>query len=163
MVAQKVKNLPAMQKTQLCVCVCVCVCARTRACVLVTQSCLILCNPINCSPPGSSVHGILQARILEWVAIPSSSMCIHIHVCVCVYNIHNNEWIRKNLLLHRVIKIWLITPTLKTKRQGDSIFRILGESIESLKCVSRLTFKSECHRKTVSDSSYHISEVISHI
>ena len=91
MVAQKVKNLPAMQKTQLCVCVCVCVCARTRACVLVTQSCLILCNPINCSPPGSSVHGILQARILEWVAIPSSSMCIHIHVCVCVYNIHNNE------------------------------------------------------------------------
>ena len=31
-----------------------------------------LCNPIDCSPPGSSVHGIVQARILEWVAIPSS-------------------------------------------------------------------------------------------
>ena len=31
-----------------------------------------LCDPINCSPPGSSVHGILQARILEWVAIPFS-------------------------------------------------------------------------------------------
>ena len=39
-------------------------------CVLVTQSCLNLCNPIGCRPPGSSVHGILQARILEWVAIP---------------------------------------------------------------------------------------------
>ena len=37
--------------------------------VLVTQSCLIFCDPTNCSPPGSSVHGILQARILEWVAI----------------------------------------------------------------------------------------------
>ena len=40
--------------------------------VLVAQSCLTLCNPMNCSPPGSSVHGILQARILEWVAIPFS-------------------------------------------------------------------------------------------
>jgi len=39
---------------------------------LVTQSCLTLCHPMDCSPPGSSVHGILQARILEWVAIPFS-------------------------------------------------------------------------------------------
>ena len=31
--------------------------------------CLILCNPMDCSPPGSSVHGVLQARILDWVAI----------------------------------------------------------------------------------------------
>ena len=36
---------------------------------LVTQLCLTLCNPMDCSPPGSSVHGIFQARILEWVAI----------------------------------------------------------------------------------------------
>ena len=40
---------------------------------LVTQSCLILCNPMDCSLPGSSVHGISQARILEWVAISFSS------------------------------------------------------------------------------------------
>ena len=33
------------------------------------QSCLTLCDPMDCSPSGSSVHGILQARILEWVAI----------------------------------------------------------------------------------------------
>ena len=33
--------------------------------VLVAQSCLILCDPMDCSPPGSSVHGILQARILK--------------------------------------------------------------------------------------------------
>ena len=39
---------------------------------LVTQSCPILCNPMDCSPPGSSVHGILQARILEWIVIPFS-------------------------------------------------------------------------------------------
>ena len=36
------------------------------------QSCLTLCNPMACNPPGSSVYGILQARILEWVAIPFS-------------------------------------------------------------------------------------------
>ena len=35
------------------------------------QSCLTLCNPMDCSPPSSSVHGIFQARILEWVAMPS--------------------------------------------------------------------------------------------
>ena len=40
--------------------------------VLVTQSCLTLCDPTDCSPPDSSVHGILQARILGWVAMPSS-------------------------------------------------------------------------------------------
>ena len=36
------------------------------------QSCLTLCDPMDSSPPGSSVHGILQAKILEWVAIPFS-------------------------------------------------------------------------------------------
>ena len=40
--------------------------------VLVTQSCPTLCDPMDCSPPGSSVHGIHQAGILEWVAIPFS-------------------------------------------------------------------------------------------
>ena len=40
--------------------------------VLVTQSCPTLCDPMDCSPLGSSVHGILQARILEWVAISFS-------------------------------------------------------------------------------------------
>ena len=40
--------------------------------VLVAQSCPTLGNPMDCSLPGCSVHGILQARILEWVAMPSS-------------------------------------------------------------------------------------------
>ena len=38
----------------------------------VTQSCLILCSPVNCSPSGFAIHGIFQARILEWVAISFS-------------------------------------------------------------------------------------------
>ena len=39
--------------------------------LLVTQLCPTLCDPMDCSLPGSSVRGILQARILEWVAMPS--------------------------------------------------------------------------------------------
>ena len=78
--AQWVKNPPAMQKTQetwvpslgqedpleeeMATC--------SSMGVLVTQSSPILCDPMDRSPPGSSVHGILQVRILEWVAIPFS-------------------------------------------------------------------------------------------
>ena len=94
----------------VCICVCVCVCA----CAKLLQSCLILCYPIDCSLPGCSVHGILQPRILEWVAIsfsrgpsqprdqthvscllhwqtgslpivpPEKSICVCVCVCVCV-------------------------------------------------------------------------------
>ena len=49
----------------MCVCVCVCVCVYAKS----LQLCLTLCDPMDCSPPGSSVPGILQARILERVAI----------------------------------------------------------------------------------------------
>ena len=45
---------------------CVCVC------VLIAQLCLTLCDPTNCSLWSFSVHGILQARLLEWIAIPFS-------------------------------------------------------------------------------------------
>ena len=55
---------------RFCVCVCVCVCVR--ACAKSLQSFLTLCDPMDCSLPGSSVSGILQARILEWVAMPFS-------------------------------------------------------------------------------------------
>ena len=57
-------------------------CCCTRDCELlghalplfcsVAKSCLTLCDPVDCNPPGSSVHGIFQAKILEWVAISSS-------------------------------------------------------------------------------------------
>ena len=45
---------------------CAFVCAKSL------QLCPTFCDPIHCRPPGSSVHGILQARVLEWVAMPSS-------------------------------------------------------------------------------------------
>ena len=73
---------------RVCVCVCVCVCVRTCTC---PQSRPVLCDFVDCCPPGSSVHGISQARILEWVAIsffrgdsqprdPTHVSCIGRHV-----------------------------------------------------------------------------------
>jgi len=55
------KKLGNQTKNRMYVCVC-----------SVTRSCLTLCDPMDCSPPAASVRGILQARILEWVAISSS-------------------------------------------------------------------------------------------
>ena len=50
-------------------CVCVCVCEHSK----LLQSYLILCKSMDCKLPGSTVHGILQARILEWVTMSSST------------------------------------------------------------------------------------------
>ena len=58
---------PPLQPQALASPMCVCLCA-----CLVTQSCLTLCHTRDCSPPSSSVHGVIQARILEHVAISSS-------------------------------------------------------------------------------------------
>ena len=77
-------------RARTCVCMCMCACIYVSVCVCVyvhyicvcvvyacvhaksLQSCLPLWDPMDCSLPGSSVHGILQARILEWVAVPFS-------------------------------------------------------------------------------------------
>ena len=71
--------------------------------VLVAQSCLTLCDPLDCSPPGSSVHGILQARILEWIAMPFS---------------RESSRPRKGLLPYRQIphslRIWAVTLGCET-------------------------------------------------
>ena len=48
------------------------ICKLKWKCKWITQSCPTLCDPMDCSPPGSSVYGILQARVLEWVAISFS-------------------------------------------------------------------------------------------
>ena len=74
----------------------------------VAQSCLTLSDPMDCSLPGSSTHGIFQARVLEWVAIAFSlykRVCVCVCVCVCTqcvcmyiytltHMIHVNVWQR---------------------------------------------------------------------
>ena len=56
----------------ICMCVCVCVCVCVFHVLSVAQSCPTVCDPVDCSLPGFSVHGVFQARILEWVAISFS-------------------------------------------------------------------------------------------
>ena len=73
-------------------------------CVLVEQSCLTLCDPMDCSPPGSSVCGILQARILEWVSIPFSR-------CVCVLSCFSCSWLFATLwtvACQGLLSIWIL-------------------------------------------------------
>ena len=74
---------------------------------LVTKSCPTLCNPMDCSLPDSSVHRILQARILEWVAIPFS---------------RGSSWprdqTRVSCIAGRFFTIWGTKPALKKKEDS---------------------------------------------
>ena len=54
----------------------------------VAQSCLTLHDPMDCSPPGSSIHGIFQARVLEWVAIAFSD----------IFNMDNKDQLYSNVM-----------------------------------------------------------------
>ena len=69
-----------------------CVCAKSH------QSCQTLCDPMNCSLPGSSDHGILQARILEWVAMLSSRGSSQPRGWICISNIScTDRWVLYHL------------------------------------------------------------------
>ena len=70
---------------------CVSVCAH---------SCLTLCNPVDCSHPGFSVHGISQASILEWVAISYSRECSQPRDRICV--LHLLQWRADSLPLYHL-------------------------------------------------------------
>ena len=78
--------------------------------VLVTQPCLTPGDPIDCSPPGSSVHGILLARILEWAAIPFSRESSQARDWTCI-----------SCTAGRFFTIW---PTRKAQI-GSKLFHIL--------------------------------------
>ena len=58
---------------------CLNLCLCLICCVLCAQPWPTLCDPMDCSPPGSTVHGILQAGILEWVAISFSTLYVVFH------------------------------------------------------------------------------------
>ena len=68
---------------------------------LVAQSCLTLCDPMDCSLPGSSVHGILQGRILEWVAILFSRGSSWLR-----------DWIWVSRIAGRFFTVWAIREAL---------------------------------------------------
>ena len=70
---------------------------------------------MDCSPPGSSIHGILQARILEWVAISFSKCCIYIatEVEVSIATMENHEEVPPKFritMLSSKLHTWVYTP-----------------------------------------------------
>ena len=91
-------------------CVCVCVC-------LATQSCPTLCDPMNWNLTGSSVHGLFQARIVEWVAISYSTGSSQTRNWTHVSSIgrwilyHCATWEAQSYILY--IYIYLVTQTVK--------------------------------------------------
>ena len=81
-------------------------CMKVKGESEVAQSCLTLSDPMDCSLPGSSVHGIFQARVLEWGAIAFSDMCVCVCVCVCVcMDLWGNVLYRVNVNGQKLIKI----------------------------------------------------------
>ena len=78
---------------------------------LVAQSCPTLCNPMDCSPPGSSVHGTLQARILEWAAMPASKGSSWRRAGIWVSPLHRYLPLNSTVAsyLHRSVVICLLT------------------------------------------------------
>ena len=89
-----------------------------------TQSCLATPDPVDCSPPGSSVHGILQARVLEWVAIPFSRInSLHVSKSSIFmknkYIFQNNKKIQRNGL---VLNFSLVLSLERYSKQLITVF-----------------------------------------
>ena len=131
-------------------CVCVCVC-------LVAQSCLTLCDPMDCSLLGSSVHGIFQARILEWIAISfsraSSRPTDRIHIS-CIAGGFFTHWAKTKWWQHRLVKggqqwateskdeILSWSPLGLIPQQGRLSHRVLGSTERLVKDINTETDSS---------------------
>ena len=59
-------------------------CRKVKSESEVIQSCLTLSDPMDCSPPGSSIHGIFQARVLEWDAIEPHKIAFPLFIILCI-------------------------------------------------------------------------------
>ena len=89
-------------------------CMKVKSKSEVAQSCLTLSNPMDCSLPGSSVHGICQARVLEWAAIAFSDIHTHMYVYMYIYIFF---FIFFSIIVYYkwfVFEIWISSIRLKT-------------------------------------------------
>ena len=99
-------------------------------CYTVLQLCLTFCDPMDCSPPSSSVHGILLARILEWVAMPSSRGSSWLRDWTCVSKVFPHSSISKIVCLQcrrPGFDSWVRKIPWRRKWQPIPVF-LLGES-----------------------------------
>ena len=82
-------------------------CMKVKSESEVTQSCLILRDPMDCSPPGSFIHGIIQARVLEWGAIAFSGivLCISKHT---TFVLKGRGWYATHKYTILLVLIWMV-------------------------------------------------------
>ena len=110
--------------------------------VLVTQSCPTMCKPTDGSPPGSAVHGILQARILEWVAIPFSRG-----------SSQPRNWTQVSCIVIRFFTVWVANMMSPAKNilimrnvgldELQARIKIGGRNSNNLRYVDAITLMSE--------------------
>ena len=121
--------------------------------VLVAQSCLTLCDPMDCSPPGSSIHGICQARILEWVSMPSSRWLLQPRSQTCVSCIAGRFFTTEplvkppyDLVVQSLSPVWLCDPM--DCRHQDSLSITISQSllkVMSIELVMSPNYLILCH------------------
>ena len=110
-------------------------------CCAAAQLCLILCNPMDCGPPGSSVHGILQARILDWVAISSSRGSSQPRDCTQVSHLAGGSftsWATREALLSIVLHKFT-----STVYKGSVFSTFLSRVV--FFCLSAINHSNSCY------------------
>ena len=96
-----------------------------------------LCDSMHCSPPGSSVHGILQARTLEWVAIPFIQRIFLTHrsnlgLPYCRQILYNETSSYIHISTPRRTSIYILTNHKKENRNGTDIFEKMFKALSQL-------------------------------
>ena len=143
---------------------CMCVCVYIYICS-VTQSCLTLCNSMDCSPPGSSAHGIFQASILELGAI-FYYIYIYTHILhICIYihiHIHTYAYIHAYIYtcIHAYIYIYTHTHVYTYVIYTHHSFYINSSMDGHLGCFHILTVINNAAVTTAVLISFQISVFI---
>ena len=118
--------------------------AEWKVKVLVTQSRLTLCDPMDCNPPGTSVHGILLAIILEWVAISFSRVIVPtqgsnpglLHCRQVLYHLSlKGEYIKRNAWLDEAQTGLKIAGRNTNNLRYADVTTLMAESKEELKSL----------------------------
>ena len=121
------------------------------------QSCLILCDLTDCSPPGSSVPGILQARILEWVTISFSNACMHAkspQSCLTLCDPMDSS--RPGSSIHRILQATILewaAISLPISQKSGFIFK--SQFIP--RCSSCITVQKRVHKYRHTSVAVHFA------
>ena len=120
---------------QPCLCVCVCICVHAHTCTLLHP---VLCDPMDYSPLGPSIQGILQARILEWVAIPFSRV-----------SLQPKDWTQVSRIAGRFFTIWAysLEKTLMLRKIEGKIKR----ELQRMRWLDSITDSMDVNLRKVQD------------